>query len=139
LAASLEGKGLLRVREAWFANLELTPAVAGTAAELNAGIETRPFAVTTRFQVGAGQLRLDQFLLDRPGEQIAVTGSVDFARRLDLRFQSQPRSVTTAVGLSAKGDAWTVGGTLDAPSVTSLPVAGPPGIRAGNGLPLASR
>ena len=138
LAGSLQGQGLLRVREALLGQIEWTPAVTGTAAELNSGIESRPFAVTTRFQVGAGRVRLDRLLLDRSDEQIEITGSVDFSRRLDLRVQSLPRSLTTA-GLSAEREAWTVGGTLDAPRVTSLPSAGPPGIRSGNGLPLASR
>ena len=134
LAASLQGQGLVRVREGQFSQIEIAPVVAGTAAELNPGMESGPFAATARFQVGAGQVRLDQFQMTRPDQQMQVTGTVDFARRLDLRVQSQPRSLSTPVGLNREQpDTWIVGGTIDAPRIMSAPVT------ARNGLPFANR
>lgn len=140
LAASLRGQGLLRVREVSLGQIEWTPGVAETAAGHEPGLGSRRYSVTTRFQVGDGRVQLDQFLLARSDEQIEITGSVDFARRLDLRVQSLPRPVTAAGGsLGGEHDSWTVGGTLDAPRITPGPLAGPARIRAGSGLPLASR
>ena len=134
LAASLQGQGLLRIRDAQFGQIEVAPAVAGSVAEPNSGMESGPFAATARFQVGGGQVRLDQFQITRPDQQMQVTGTVDFARRLDLRVQSQPRALSNSVGLNREQpDTWIVGGTIDAPRITSSPVT------ARNGLPLANR
>jgi hypothetical protein len=136
LIASLEGQGLLRAREASLGQFELTPANASVAVESSPDIESRPLALTASFQVGDRRIRLDQFLLVRPGQQTEVTGTVDFARRLDLRIQSLKRSLTPAVSSEPPGDSWTIAGTLDAPRVTLVP-APPPGGRAG--VPSASR
>ena len=140
LAASLEGQGLMHVGEAQFGQTGAAPAVtAETVAESNLSVEGRPFAATARFQVSQGQVRLNQFQLTRPDQRMDITGTVDFAGRLDLRVQSQPRALSAVSGVIAEPDNWTVVGTLDAPRTASTPVAGPSSIRAGNGLPFASR
>jgi len=139
LAASLQGQGLLRVRDVSLSRIQWASDVAETAAEHEPGLASPRYAVTTRFQIGDGRVRLDQFLLARPDEQIEITGSVDFARRLDLHVQSVSRPVPAAGGLGGEHDSWTVGGTLDAPRITPGPLAGPPRTGAEIGLPLASR
>jgi hypothetical protein len=125
IAASLQGEGLLRAREASLGQFELTPASTTVVFGPSPGIESRPFALTASFQVGAGRLRLERFLLVRPGEQTEVSGTVDFARQLDLRVQSSPlspRSISTPLdNRRLTGDSWTVAGTLDEPRVTFIP------------------
>jgi hypothetical protein len=140
LAASIQGQGLVQIREASLGPIEWTSGVAGTAAAHEPGLVSRRYAVSTRFQVGDSRVRFDRLLLSRPEEQIEITGSLDFARRLELRVHSLPQPVTAAAGgLGDVRDAWTVGGTLDAPLVTPQPLAGPPRIGAGSGPPVASR
>ena len=134
LAASLEGQGGMRVREAQFGQIDAAPSVAAeTVAESSSSIEGRPFAATARFRVSEGQVHFDQFQLLRPDQQMDVTGAVDFAGRLDLRVQSMPRALSTAVGPAREPDSWTVIGTLNAPRIASPPVT------ARNGLPFANR
>jgi hypothetical protein len=143
LAASLQGQGLLRSRETWLGQFELAPAAASATAEPIPNIEDRPFAVTARFEIGAGRLRLDQLLLARSGEQTEITGTVDFARRLDLSVQSLPHSLATgATAATAQRDAWTIAGTLDTPRITSAPAPAPslkPSSRGGVPSASASR
>jgi len=139
LAASLQGQGLVQIREASLGNPEWMPGVSKNIPGHDPGTDHRRYGVTARFQVGAGRVRLDQLLLSRPEEEIEITGSVDFARRLDLRAQSLPRPVTADGGMGGERDSWTVGGTLDAPLITPQPLTGPPRIRAGSGPPVASR
>jgi hypothetical protein len=127
LAASLQGQGLLRAREA--------------VLDLAASAESRPLALTARFQIADSRIRLDQLLLAGPGDQTEVTGTVDFARRLDLRVQSSQRTPATPVSDATPGDSWTIAGTLDAPRVTSAPItrALAPDNRAGVPAASASR
>jgi AsmA family/AsmA-like C-terminal region len=144
LAASLQGQGLLRAGQASFGQFEWKPAKAGASPEPGSDAAGRPVALTTRFQVGARQIRLDEFLLARPGEQTEVTGAVDFTGRLDLRVQSfvssglplvpQGKQVSSAPGSQSPAAAvsdstlqnsWTIAGTLDAPRVTAMPVSTP--------------
>jgi hypothetical protein len=138
LATSLEGQGLLRAREVSFAPIALASAVSAEQIESAAEIEPRRFALTTEFQFGDGRVRLNQFLLERPGEQTEVAGTVDFAGRLDLRMQSPPSGITSV--LAADGATpialWTIGGTLDTPRVASVPVPTP---TSPAGVPSASR
>ena len=135
LAASLQGQGQLRVRDVALSQIEWVSPTVVNAAGLEPGPGSRRYSITTHFQVGDGRVLLDPFLLDRPGEQVEITGSVDFARRLDLRARSLSHPVAAASGgLDGESSVWTVGGTLDAPLITPQPVAGNNG-----GLPLASR
>jgi uncharacterized protein involved in outer membrane biogenesis len=131
LAASLQGQGSLRARDA----VLVTPAEGSAVGEAGSGIEGRPSGLTARFQVGAGSIRLDQMLLSRPSEQTEVTGTVDFARRLDLRIQSARRSPAAAAGEAGQRDSWTIAGTLEAPRATSE--SAPASISRG-GVPSAS-
>jgi hypothetical protein len=139
LLAALQGQGQMRIRDAQLGPIEVIPAAAGPAEEMDSGIGSLPFTATARFQVGAGQIRLDQFQIARPDEQVQISGTVDFARRLDLHVQFLPRSTATAAGLNREPDTLNVAGTLDSPRIASPPVAAPPSIRAGNGLPIARR
>jgi hypothetical protein len=135
LAASLEGRGQLRVRDAALVRGEWMPPAALNASGHEPDPGSRRYSITTSFQVGDGRVLLDPFLLGNPDEQVEITGSVDFQRQLDLRVRSLPRPVAAAVGGSdAENSVWTVGGTLDAPLVTPQPVA-----ENGSGFPLASR
>jgi hypothetical protein len=125
LANSLAGEGAARIRQASLARIELQPTVAATVAGQEPGAETRPYGVTARFQVGARSVRLEQLLLARPGQQLEVTGTVDFARRLDLRVQTLSRPLAAADGgLGGERDAWVVVGTLEAPRIAPQPVLG---------------
>jgi hypothetical protein len=135
IVASLQGQGQLRVRDVAVGLLEwIAPAVVNTAG-LQPSPVGRRYSITTRFQVGDGRVLLDPFLLDRSGEQIEITGSVDFARRLDLRARALSHPVSAAASApGGESNFWTVGGTLDAPLITPQPVAANRG-----GLPLASR
>jgi AsmA-like C-terminal region/AsmA family len=140
LAASLQGEGLMRAREASLRSFALTPASSSAALEPAPDAGSRPFALTTSFQIGAGRIRLDQLLLARPGEQTEGAGTIDFAGRLDLRLQSSPRPVASVAGVATLADVWTIAGTLDSPSVASVPPPAPtPTPASPAGVPSASR
>jgi hypothetical protein len=143
LAASLQGQGLLRAREASFGQFEWTPVAANVAVEPTPDSQGSPFVLTSSFQVSARQIRLDQFLLTRSGEQTEVTGTVDFTRRVDLRVQSLAHLFApAAVGDSTPQDFWTVAGTLDAPRVTATPASArgnPDGVPSASAQPLTTR
>ena len=139
LAASLQGQGLLRARDAVFEPREPEPA--SVLADAFSGLDRRPFALTSRFQIASGRIRLDQLLLARAGEQTEVTGAVDFSRRLDLRARSVPHSAAAVAAAGVALDSWTISGTLDAPRIVAAPVPAPAPAttRSGNGVPSARR
>jgi hypothetical protein len=122
LAASLQGQGLLRAREASYQPIEQASAGNVTAA---AEPDSGPFTLTARFQLADRRVRLEQVLLARPGEQTDISGTVDFARRLDLRVRSLPREPAAMLTAVAPPESWAVAGTLDAPRITSVPAPTP--------------
>jgi hypothetical protein len=136
LAASLQGDGRLRARETSLGQFALAPVISETPIDSISNIEPRRFALTTSFHLGDGRVRLDEFLLARPGERTEVTGTVDFAGRLDLHVQSSPRRTASLAqaGSVPAIDLWTIAGTLDSPHVVSVPAPANPA-----GVPSASR
>jgi uncharacterized protein involved in outer membrane biogenesis len=134
LATSLEGQGLVRARRVFFGGLELRPA-ADVAGGHESQVETHFYGATARLQIADRRVHLEQLALVRPDEHLEVTGSVDFARRLDLRVQDLSRPLAAAHSVLGDADeVWVVGGTLEAPRVTPQPL---PGSRGGQ--PVASR
>jgi hypothetical protein len=124
LAASLQGQGSLRIRDASLGQIEPVPVLAAADVPGRAlRLARRRYAVAARFELGEGRARLDQLLLSRPGEEIEITGSVDFTRRLDLRVHPLSPAASGAQVAGAPA-VWIVGGTLDAPRVTPEAVAG---------------
>jgi uncharacterized protein involved in outer membrane biogenesis len=143
LAASLEGEGVLRVRNATLRGLDLgpdrsldrgpdkdpdqkllTPARAGDS-EL--GAETRYTTADATFHVAGGRVRMDQVLLIGRDEQLEVDGTVSFARQLDLRVRPVPRDLTRREldAQDSDADTWAIAGTLDAPQIhLQTPLAG---------------
>jgi hypothetical protein len=125
LAASLHGQGLLRAREASFGRLDVTPPAAGPA---NPGAEIQSAAsasaLNARFQIASGRVQFEQSLFTQPSGQTEITGTLDFAGRLDLHARSLPHPVATALSPAAQPDLWTIAGTLDAP-IVSAPAATP--------------
>jgi AsmA-like C-terminal region len=121
LLASLEGEGDLRIHNAVVRRFRVAfgpqeaiapPAVRG---------ESRFDSVAAKFHLAAGSVRLDRLVLGaRERQKYEVAGSVDFARRLNLTVRSVPPAEDSALDPDAvaESDAWTIGGTLDAPQVT---------------------
>jgi hypothetical protein len=135
LANSLEGQGLIRARGTLLGGLELRPAAADVAGGHDSRMETHPYGATARLQIADRRVHLEQLALVRPGENLEITGSVDFARHLNLRVQNLPRPLTaTHSGLGDADEVWLVGGTLEAPRVTPQSLPG-----GGSGQPVASR
>jgi hypothetical protein len=117
LVGSLQGQGTLRAPAASLPTLEF--ASTANPGESEAGAEERPAAIAARFHLGNGSFALDSLQFARPAERTEVSGSIDFARRLDLRVATVPRALAEATpsGLAS------VSGTLDAPRIVSAPVA----------------
>jgi hypothetical protein len=142
LAASLEGEGVLRVRNVAVRGLDLAPDLGptqrlpttGRAGDSEPLAETRYSTAAATFHVADGRVRMNQVLLVGRDEQLELEGSVNFARQLDLRVRTLPRDVTprdlarTPEIDSQDADAadtWAIVGTLDAPQVRlQTPVAG---------------
>ncbi len=120
LLASLEGGGTLDVRDAVIRGPDLLSEFEDVVSEPQAGSEGYFGGATGSFRVVGGSVHLEQFLFAGHDEQFEVVGKVDFTRRLDLRIQSI-RSADGGVagtGIGVGGDAWVVGGTMEAPQVT---------------------
>ena len=146
-AASLEGEGVLRLRNITVRGIDLGPnpsadrvfertearagALRARATEQDVAAEARYSSAAGSFHVAAGQVRIDQLLLVGRDEQLEVDGTVDFARQLNLRARSVPRDAARLAEIEsqdAEADTWTLSGTLDAPQVrqqTSLAGARP--------------
>jgi hypothetical protein len=132
LTASLEGEGVLRLRNVTVRGLDLgsdrLASDRGSArASLTRTIETDQGASETRyssaaaaFHVAGGQVRIDQLLLVGRDEQLEIDGTVDFARQMNLRARSTPRDASRPSEVEsqeAEADTWIVSGSLDAPQV----------------------
>ena len=143
LAASLEGAGALRVRNAVVRGLDLGSGRSLDRARTRAShsepaAETRYGTAAAAFHVVGGRVRMDRVLLSGRDEQLAIDGTVSFARQLDLRVRPAPhnaaprdlapRDSSHAADSDAQdtaADAWAVSGTLDAPQVhLQIPVVG---------------
>ncbi len=150
LAASLEGEGVLRVRNVLVRGLDLGPQrdldrdagpkspAPGSAGDSESAAETRYSTAAATFHVAQGRVLLNQVLLVGRDEQLELEGTVDFARQLDLRVRPLPRDLTSrdltqrdlarTAEIDAQdtdADTWAVVGTLDAPQVRlQTPVAG---------------
>ena len=123
LVKSLEGEGMLRVREP-VVN-ELLPAGrdagADTAnvADTEGPGEGRFGATNASFHIANGKIRVDPFLLTGRDEQFEVKGDVDFSRHLNLRVQSMSRSSDPLGDVEdAPHDEWVGAGTVEAPQWT---------------------
>lgn len=136
LATSLEGEGVLRLRNVMLRGVGLgadrpsdrnterslarTLAAAAKTSEADSAPESRFNSAAATFHVASGLVRLDQLLLVGRDEQLEVDGTVDFARVANLRARSLPRDAVRPAEIDsqdAEADAWTIGGTLDAPQV----------------------
>jgi len=128
LAASLEGEGVLRVRNAIVRGLDLALVAPVRVGDPEPGGVTRYDTADATFHVAGGRVRMDQVLLLGRDEQLEVDGSVDFAQGLDLRVRSVPRDLARAAEFDvqdADSDTWAIGGTLDEPQLKlQTPVAG---------------
>lgn len=134
LLASLQGEGVLRLRSLTVRGVDLAPdrspdrifertqarvepASARTAQE-DPPTESRFSSAAGTFHVAAGQVRIDQLLLVGRDEQLEVDGTVNFARRMNLRARLVPRDALRPAEIEsqdAEADTWTVSGTLDSP------------------------
>jgi hypothetical protein len=128
LAASLEGEGVLRARDAVLRGIDLPSLLTGTASDPKARGEARFGTSAATFHIAAGRVSVDQFLLEDRDQQLEVEGTVDFARRLDLLVRTAPRETTRGADFdpeTSEGETWAIAGTLDAPQVArQTPVAG---------------
>jgi len=150
LAASLEGEGVLRVRNAAVRGLDLgadrssdrgsdqSPGqkllALGRSGDSELATEARYSTAAATFHVADGRVRANQILLVGRDEQLELDGTVNFARQLDLRVRSVPRDLTPrdlarTADFDAQdadaADTWAIVGTLDTPQVRlQTPVAG---------------
>ncbi len=149
LAASLDGEGVLRVRNAIVRGLDLSPDRSvdrgsdqipgqkvlppGRSGDSEPATETRYSTAAATFHIAGGRVLMNQVLLVGRDEQLELDGSVSFARQLDLRVRPMPRDLTPRdLTRTAEietqdndADAWAIAGTLDAPRVRlQTPVAG---------------
>jgi hypothetical protein len=147
LAESLEGEGVLRVRNAMVRGLDLSPdqipgqklPAPGRAGDSEPAAEARYSTAAATFHVADGRVLLNQVLLVGRDEQLELDGTVSFARQLDLRVRPQSRDLASRdLARSAEIDAqdtdadiWAIVGTLDAPQVRlQTPVAGGRAVQA---------
>ncbi len=106
LAASLEGEGVLRLRDVMVRGIDrsveqspdrvversqgkVLPSPARTG-ESDSAAEARYSSAAATFHVAAGRVRIDQLLLVGRDEQFEVDGSIDFARQLNLHARAVP-------------------------------------------------
>jgi len=111
LLASLEGHGALKVRGAQMRGFDLK---ASYAADRLAQGTTQFAAADGTFSLAAQEIQVEKLRLAERGDDFEASGSVDFSRRVDLRFRllgasHQPASKTVSIA-----------GPLDAPVVTRL-------------------
>jgi hypothetical protein len=135
LADSLKGHGTIRVLGATLRGIEWTEASAPNSGE--SPLDARPlrYAASTQFELADRAVRFESLRLESRRQAFDVTGSIDFARRLNLRVRSTHPASAAAGALSDQSDAWSVAGTLETPQVT--PVLLP--ARERGGAPIASR
>lgn len=120
LSKSLEGQGVLRIRDAVLRGFDFS------SAEEESPVDSLPRGgdhfggASAKFHFAPGSIRVDQLLFAGRDEQFELSGNVDFARRLDLRIQSIASGAGSGADpdLVARRDVWTVGGTLDAPQIS---------------------
>ncbi len=154
LAASLEGEGVLRVRNAVVRGLDLGAALGsergpdqsplqrlpapGRAGDSELGLETRYGTAEATFHIADGRVLMNQVLLVGRDEQLEIDGTVNFARQLNLRVRPLSRDLTsrdlTPRDLArtteidpqdSDADTWAIAGTLEAPQIRlQTPVAG---------------
>ena len=118
LLSSLEGDGKFTVRNARLRGLDLA----------NRSPRNVPLAASPQFQaeseiaVQERQVRFDRLLLRAGGNQFEASGSVDFARAMDLnllRVSSEQRKVSA----SPPQENFRLTGTLEAPMLSAPPSA----------------
>ncbi len=148
LTASLEGEGVLRLRNVIVRGLDLGGdrlvsdrasarifASARTIETDQGAAEARYSSAAAAFHVADGRVRIDQLLLVGRDEQLEVDGTVDFARQMNLRARAVPRDASRPAEIEsqdAEADTWAISGLLDAPQILlQTPVAGARPIPAG--------
>lgn len=122
LAASIEGRGAFEVRGAEIRRLDVLRMVRAAASnspgDVLAGTSEFPFA-SGEFRIASGTVQIEKLLLNAPGAELEVTGSVDLSRTLDLRIRARTPQTTARISTpsspSAEGRSFRLAGRLDAP------------------------
>ena len=128
LLGSLQGDGTLRARDAVVPIVNSAWGDLGEAGVPQAAAVGRFATGTAAFRIADGSVHLNPLRLADRDHGFEVTGAVDFSRKLDLHVRPiqllhgvETPSARSAEAPSIRGteaDAWTVGGTLDAPEVS---------------------
>jgi uncharacterized protein involved in outer membrane biogenesis len=131
IARSLQGRGVLRIRDG-SSHIQWPEIIATTSASARPPAPDVPFSMSADFEVGGSHIQWNKVEILSAADQFQGSGTLDFARHLDLRLQAAlPKPMVSPVQ-NGSLSAWTITGTLDAPRVE--PVSAPAA-----GIPLASR
>jgi hypothetical protein len=121
LLASVEGRGLLRIRETPTGELQrligLAEIASGSPAPLRPSSRGQ---IIADFEIAGGALHFNPVRFARPGEHIEATGTIDFEGRLDLRAHAVVPQTPRTAAPAAQPGTWSIAGTLGAPRVTHL-------------------
>jgi hypothetical protein len=127
LAASLQGEGSWRIRDAVARGFDLADLESGapetrpdSRPDSRAHNEGRLGAVTAKFRIASRQIHLEPLLFAGREARYEVVGDVDFSRRLTLAIRPVPGTATALAESDppAARDSWIVAGTADSPFIT---------------------
>jgi uncharacterized protein involved in outer membrane biogenesis len=119
LLQSLQGSGSFRVREMVIRSPEFLAGIEQLSDSTQVRTQGRFANATARFEMGDGNLRVEQLSFADRSDRFEITGDIAFSGALNLRVTAMPPSEFAGADAAATPDPWVLGGTLQAPEMTA--------------------